>query len=443
MKKLISISFLGLASWAILGCSDNSGSAAAGGGGGSGGGGGGQAPSEVHQSFPPLTLVSGQSAFQVLGQNDFTSNVPGTSASTFKCSYGVDITPSGNVWVGDTCNNRVLRFNGVPLRAGVAADIVVGQSNFLTGAGGLTATNLNTPKGGKFGDNKLFVADYNNDRVLIYDPVPTSNNVAALHVIGQNNFITNGGNCSQTGLNSPFAVNFGEGKVLISDFGNGRLLIYNSIPTSNGASADLVIGKPDFNNCISLIPTANATSGVAGAWTDGVRLVVADYGNNRVLIWNQFPTSNGQAADLVLGQPDMSSNLANNGGLSARSLHRPTAVISNGTQLFVADSVNNRILVWSNFPTSNNQPADIVLGQTDFNTNAQGTSATAIRSPYDLALNETYLLVADGDNNRTMIFRGQNATNPEPVPSPSPSPTPPPTPTPTPSPDDPAPGEPG
>jgi hypothetical protein len=32
---------------------------------------------------------------------------------------------------------------------------------------------------------------------------------------------------------------------------------------------------------------------------------VADLGNNRVLIWNSIPTTNQKAADVVVGQKDM------------------------------------------------------------------------------------------------------------------------------------------
>jgi len=33
--------------------------------------------------------------------------------------------------------------------------------------------------------------------------------------------------------------------------------------------------------------------------------MVADTQNNRVLIWNSIPTQNNQPADLVLGQPNL------------------------------------------------------------------------------------------------------------------------------------------
>ena len=47
---------------------------------------------------------------------------------------------------------------------------------------------------------------------------------------------------------------------------------------------------------------------------DGTKLFIADTRNNRVLIYNSIPTENNASADVVIGQPDMVSNSANQGG---------------------------------------------------------------------------------------------------------------------------------
>ena len=52
--------------------------------------------------------------------------------------------------------------------------------------------------------------------------------------------------------------------------------------------------------------------------SDGIRLYVADLGHNRIMIWNSIPASNNQPADLVLGQPnltDPTSRISNNSTL--------------------------------------------------------------------------------------------------------------------------------
>ncbi len=90
------------------------------------------------------------------------------------------------------------------------------------------------------------------------------------------------------------------------------MLIWNTIPTANNQAADLVLGEPNFTTApaatVSDLPaTASNLFSPVAVTSDGKRLFVTDLGHNRVLIWNSIPTQNGQAADVVVGQPDMTS----------------------------------------------------------------------------------------------------------------------------------------
>ena len=100
--------------------------------------------------------------------------------------------------------------------------------------------------------------------------------------------------------------------------------------------------------------------------TDGRILAVADTENNRVLLWKSIPTTNGQPADLVLGQPDF--NTVEPIVATASSFRGPQGVWIQNGKLFVADTQNNRIMIWNSIPTTNNQPADLELGQSNFTT---------------------------------------------------------------------------
>lgn len=142
------------------------------------------------------------------------------------------------------------------------------------------------------------------------------------------------------------------------------------------------------------------------AWSDGERLVVTDSVNNRVLIWNEFPTTDFAAADVVLGQPDFGSVAA---GLGASGLEYPYHVHSNGNQLFVGDASNNRVLIWDSLPEANAQPADQVLGQFDF---ATGTTNNGDLSTNEIGFDNVtgvfvygnQLFVSDNNNNRILVF---------------------------------------
>ena len=77
-------------------------------------------------------------------------------------------------------------------------------------------------------------------------------------------------------------------------------------------------------------------------FSDGSRLYLADQTNNRVLIWNSIPTASNVPPNVVVGQPNLeSTGLAS----TASNLWHPAGVYSNGTQLYIADSGNSRVLI--------------------------------------------------------------------------------------------------
>ena len=102
-----------------------------------------------------------------------------------------------------------------------------------------------------------------------------------------------------------------------------------------------------------------------GVATDGNILAVADTDNNRILIWNSPPTTNGQPPDVVIGQADFTHN-ATSVPPTAKSLRGPTGLWIAGGKLYVADTQDNRILIYNKIPTTNNVAADVVVGQPNF-----------------------------------------------------------------------------
>jgi hypothetical protein len=219
----------------------------------------------------------------------------------------------------------------------------------------------------------MLIDEYSNHRVLIWNTVPTSTQARADVVVGQAGFGLSVAECTQSGLSSPESIETIDGKLIVTDSDNNRVMIWNTIPASDGALADIVLGQNSFTSCVpndddqdtiaDANPTARTLSYPSGAWSDGTRLIVADSSNNRVLIWNTFPTSNFTPADVVLGQGDMTSNAT---GLSDKGMDFPYHMTANGNQLFVCDSGNSRVLIWDSIPTTSYAPADRVLGQSDF-----------------------------------------------------------------------------
>lgn len=184
----------------------------------------------------------------------------------------------------------------------------------------------------------------------------------------------------------PFTAGYYDGKELF--VGNGpRLLVYKYLlPASPGLSPDLVLGQPDLQTTLAAISASlfGTTGSLGDVWSDGKRVVAST--GSRVLVWNQIPTAALAPADLVLGQADFTTNKANVGGVSASTFSGATQVDSDGTRLVVGDGLNNRILAWSSFPTTVGQPADVVVGQPDFASSSAFGGALGLSIPYGAAL---------------------------------------------------------
>jgi hypothetical protein len=365
-------------------------------------------PGSARSQHVPDALTNFEAAKVVIGQKNFsTSGCSVPAASTLCDPYG-EAFANKLLYIDDSDYSRVLGFKQVPKKGGAKAKFVLGQTNFSGTNRATTKSALNFPTAVVVAGSQLFVNDFSNSRVLIWNKLPTKSNTPANVVVGQADFTSNVQTTTQSGLRLPEAgLAVAGGKLLVADRENHRIMIWNKIPTANGAAADVVVGQPDFTS------SDNHTSQTGlnepeGIWSDGTRLVVADLLNSRVLIWNTIPTSNGAPADVVVGQADFNTGDLPNPP-TAKSLNRPFGVVSDGTRLFVADTFNNRVLVYSPFPTSNNPAASIVLGQADFthgdpNAGQLSPSAQTLSNPYGLFISGSQLFVSDFQNSRLLIF---------------------------------------
>lgn len=356
----------------------------------------------------PAALTNFAAATVVIGQSDFTSgecNQGGSPTADNLCEpEGAAGTNKKLLYIPDSSDARVLGFKKVPKTNGASASFVLGQPNFSDTSGGTDQSSFGYPTRVAVAGKKLLVVDFSNSRVLIWNKLPTQTDAPASVVVGQSDFTSSAAATTQSGLNRPEAgLTVAKGKLFISDRNNNRILIWNKIPTANGANADLVLGQADFTSS-GYATTQTGLRDPEGLWSDGKRLVVADFSNNRVLIWNNIPTSNGAPADVVIGQADFTS-FDNPQPPDAQSLYGPGDVTSDGKRLFVADSRNNRVLVYSPFPTSDNPTASIVLGQADFTHNdSSGPTAQTLSFPFGISLMGKQLIVNDSYNSRYLIF---------------------------------------
>lgn len=122
-------------------------------------------------------------------------------------------------------------------KTGQNADITLSSVDFNNAGGPLL---FNHPGAVASDGAHLLLADRNNNRILIWNKLPTSNIPPDL-VLGQKDFISNNPGTGLDQLNWPVSITASNGKVVVADTNNHRILIWNTFPMKNGQAADLEI----------------------------------------------------------------------------------------------------------------------------------------------------------------------------------------------------------
>jgi len=268
-----------------------------------------------------------------------------------------------------------------------------------------TPSTMYAPRGVHAADDLVIVADTGNHRVLVWNGGGAPGDHAdADVVIGKPDMTSEGPGL----LFLPTGVLVHEGRLLVADAWHHRILVWDAVPGSNGVLPDLVLGQSGLDG-------VDAGCGPQRFyWPFGVAVIdgafwVADTGNRRVLGWLDGIPVPGRPADVVLGQPDLSSRGENRDGpVAANSLRWPHAIAATQGVVFVADAGNHRVLGWRGELTRE-RPADVVLGQASFESAAEfpyrPQGPRALRFPYGLAASDDgTLVIADTSNNRILVL---------------------------------------
>ncbi|GAA0615089.1 NHL repeat-containing protein [Sporichthya brevicatena] len=325
----------------------------------------------------------------------------------------------GGVIVADTGNHRVLIFRSVPDSPEAPADVILGQPDATSeapNAGGRPEIGMRMPTGVLVTtDGRLVVADAWNHRLLVWDGVPDSPRPADL-ILGQASpdaiDENRGGEPDATTFYWPFGIAEIAGRFFVTDTGNRRVLIWRAgLPASAQVPADVVLGQPDAvsrdeNRGTGTGPDTFRWPHAVARFGDGI--FVADAGNHRLLGWRAIPEQD-RPADVVVGQPDMvTADDFPYRPQSATSMRFPYAVTNVGAGIAVADTANNRVLLWESPPTGPDAGADGVLGQVTFSGNGENrweaVTSDTLCWPYGIACDGSRLAIADSGNNRVVIW---------------------------------------
>lgn len=254
-----------------------------------------------------LVSSNGPNADGILGSSDYTSHVTSTTQSTFRWPNDIAIDESGNMWVVDRDSHRIIKFSDVNNKGnGANADLVLGQADFTSMTTACTQSGMYGPNGVDISGTTVWVADQSNYRVLRFDN-PTTNGQPASGVLGQSLYTTSTSGTSASKMNPPSYVAVdNSGRLYVSDYYNARVMIFNTAATKiNGADADNVIGQVDFTSLGTTNGGQNGffyNFGTRNVWNVTVdeinnKLFVADYYNNRIL---QFAATSPLPVGLTL-----------------------------------------------------------------------------------------------------------------------------------------------
>ncbi|MGA2716047.1 MAG: hypothetical protein ABSG41_23350 [Bryobacteraceae bacterium] len=407
------------------------------------------------------SFTNGQPADLVIGQPDPDTTLAagpvasgtqpsGISATGLTLPSGIAVDSQGNVYVVDAGNNRILRFPKPFAQSGSPQpDIAIGQSSFTTKAanqGGISASTLSFTSAGATleafiafdSSGNLWVADAGNNRVLRFNAnslgSQASSGPAADIVLGQSDFSSNAYNppasnplTSTTAFTTPTGIAFDSaGRLFVSESIStrpGRILMWTP-PFSTARGATRLLGVYTSNPAPPPINRFQMANSPGGLFAIGNAIGIADPGNNRLLVFppveQWIPNTTWQAAAQVVGQPDFLSGTSNQGlpTATAGTLNLPGAAVFFNSELYVADSGNNRVVV---LPQSQNGasfgPASMVLGQDAMNLNSPNlvegrefdftglaTRGVDAGLAVDFNANPPHLYVADTYNNRILGY---------------------------------------
>jgi uncharacterized protein (TIGR03437 family) len=418
---------------------------------------------------------NGAQADLVIGQRDFFSTgangpgIAGALSTGFTAPTGLAVD-QGDLYVADSGNNRILRFRK-PFTTPpdqLTPDLCIGQPSFNANKPNYPLGQNATPseKGIALNTGNVFVgaiafdtqhnlwfADAGNNRVLRYAASDVAKGgfattISATLEIGQLDFISRQPNLPATGaqtlnqLATPAAIAFDSaGRLYIADSDSGpinRVLVFLP-PFTTGMSATRVMGAqpptvtgapPRTDPQVYSVKMFNPTAIFFLPGTQGMG--VMDSGYSRILIFDPFDqwpdaaTAVSPSAKALFGHTsgigginsnDGKSLAANDGNpqASATTLARPQAAVLVNSELYVADSANNRVTVLP-LQTGNFGGASRVIGQDRFNTNSinlvegreffflNGNSADAA-VVIDSTGDTPHLYVSDPNNHRILGFR--------------------------------------
>jgi DNA-binding beta-propeller fold protein YncE len=355
-----------------------------------------------------------RTADHVLGQTNFYGNLYGTTKNTLSYPNNLDFDPASNrLFVADGLSPRVLIFDVASITDGENAVNELGQTNFTAATLATTINGLNYIYDVLFDapTNRLFVSDYGNHRVMVYNLASISDGENAVNVLGQSDFTTGTSGLTQNKLSTPQEMSFdsASNRLFVAETGNRRVVVFDVASITDGENAINVLGQTTFTTNGTAVTQKGLTAPSGLAFDDGTqRLFVSDVSANRIVVYDVASITDGENAVNVLGQTSFTASgasVSQSGLLNPRGL----AFDSGNNRLYNVDYLHCRVLSFDVASITNGENADNVIGQTD----GMGGGVYTTQGVYDGAAQEgfnwPYAVEVDTVSHR--LFVTDNATS--------------------------------
>jgi sugar lactone lactonase YvrE len=305
------------------------------------------------------------------------------AGSVAKFNNPQGITVFGSVLYVADANNSTIRTVSVSTAA--VATLAGHAAVASDGIGG--AASFNTPNGITSDGSNLYVADTWNNKirkiVIATGAVSTLAGTGALGAF-------DGAGTSAT-FNGPYGITTDGTNLFVTDWSNSAI---RKIVIATGVVSTLAGGALGVTDGIGAAALFNGPSGIT---TDGINLYVADFGNNKIrkiVIATAAVSSltGGASAAVVSGAVDGSNLTA--------SFNMPSGITTDGVNLYVADSGNNKIrqiVISSGAVSSMTGTANTVMVASM--SDGAGINA-AFKSPQDITCDGLNLYVTDALNQK-------------------------------------------
>jgi DNA-binding beta-propeller fold protein YncE len=395
--------------------------------------------------FPSGT--TNPNAVSVLGQSNYLTTAVGNTQSGLNVPRGIAIdTTNKKLFVVENGGNRIKIFDvsANPVVDGQTADDLLGQydnsvianpTQSFTKSAINNGPNILGISGSDYVlvddvNDRLYVSDYSNNRVLIYilNPDNSLQDRIPDAVIGQPDFNSSSTSEGQKGLNGPagLAIDKIGKRLFVAERSGNRVKVFDVSVGVNYPDAISVLGQTGYG----LATAADGSTGIR--WPIGLaydstnkRLFVAEYNGNRVKVFDVTLITNGESAVNIIGQADYTGSAAADTQKGIRS-PQGLAYDSSNKRLFVAEPDGNRVKVFNADPAvlipetvpgivnaSDNPNAINVLGQTSYTTgfgipeSSQNGFYSPIGVEYDAVGKR--LFVSEYVGNRIKIFNADLA----------------------------------